>query len=96
MSDHFILFDPNGPDLEFNGERIIDQRYAAKGHWRIYKTVAGKYVLEHKQAASRLGKAAHQVIVFEGFKELSDELSKSWEGKDILERLGQPNRRFIE
>lgn len=96
MAERFVIFDPNGPDIEFEGQRVIDRHYRGKGRWTLYRTEKGKFVFEHRQNASRLGPFRHRVAVFETFDELADELASSWEGKDLLEQMGRPHRRILE
>lgn len=96
MSEPYVIYDPNGPDLEFNGERLIDRYYQGMGRLQIYKTKSGKYVFVQKRSASRQSSYIHRVAVMSDFDELSGELQKSWAGKDILEEFGQPCRIAID
>ena len=96
MSEQYVIYDPNGPDIEFSGNCLIDRHYMGMGRLQIYKTAAGQFVYKQKRSASRHSTALHRVDVFSSFDELASELAKSWAGKDILEEFGQPSRRIID
>ena len=46
MTEHFILHDPNGPDLEFDGELLLKDNYHDTGLVEIYRPAMGRIVLK--------------------------------------------------
>lgn len=46
MIEHFILHDPNGPDLEFDGELLLKENCHDTGFVEIYRTAKGCIVLK--------------------------------------------------
>ncbi|WMT90969.1 hypothetical protein [Pelagibacterium sp. H642] len=96
MATEFVIYNPGGPDLEFEGECLLDRYYQGMGRLRVYETSGGKFILQQERNASRNSTALHRVEVYETFNDLAGELSKSWAGKDILERFGQPFRISID
>ncbi|MBX3497861.1 MAG: hypothetical protein KF889_00325 [Alphaproteobacteria bacterium] len=52
--NHYIVHDPNGPDLEFNGELLLKEDHHDTGFIEVYRTARGSYVLK-RHLSSRPG-----------------------------------------
>lgn len=82
-------------DLEFEGELIATDASPCEGRFRIFRTLAGRYVLEQRKAALR-GAPIHRVCTYESVSELLKSLGWGPAAKRLAARLGVPANEKID
>jgi hypothetical protein len=92
LASSHVVFNPNGPDIEFEGELLIDETHATSGRITVYRTGAGHYVVEQVRHALRGNPALHRVEVVERPEDLPKILGDTPGGKNVLAKLGQRYR----
>jgi hypothetical protein len=95
MTEHFVVQDPDGPDLEFEGELLVDEHLHDVGFVKVYRTEGGSYVL-----TQNLSKRPGQVVlrrtrVLASAEELVELLGHSTGAKAVAAKLGVATRRRI-
>lgn len=95
-ADKYIIHDPAGPDIEFEGEVVAEGQGADIGNVKIYRTGSGQFVAEQRRSAFRGYPAIDRAGVFGSLQDLSIWLGYSNGAKAILEKLGHPTRKKID
>lgn len=95
-SDTYVVHDPEGPDIEFEGEFLVERSAADIGRVKVYRTTSGRLVAEHQRNAFRGRQGIHRIGVFERSEELSAWLGHSAGAKAVLQAIGHSSRRRID
>lgn len=96
MSSHHVVSNPNGPDLEFDGELILDETHTGAGRIRVFRTVGDQYVVEQIRHALAYQRPLYRVEAVESKEELPTVLGDTEGGRSVLTTLGQPYRKKID
>lgn len=96
MVENFLVENPDGDDLAFDGELLIDERYHDVGFVKVWKTQGGRYVLYQKRPFQDGSLPIHRVDHFETVKELSEVLGHSPGAKAVVRELGLPRIEQID
>jgi len=92
----FVVYNPYGPDFEFEGRLLIDFSQPDAGTIKVYQTRGGKYIVEQIKMASRGYGGVHRVEVVERKEDLAKIIGDTAGGKNVLSNLGMPYRVRIE
>jgi len=90
MLEHVLVENPNGDDLEFDGELVVDERHHDVGFVKIWKTKGGRYVLHQNRPFSDKFPRLHRVERLETVQDLSEALGHSRGAKAVVRKLGLP------
>lgn len=85
----FTVANEHGPDLEFEGEQLVDHRSEALGMVDIWRTASGRYVARRRQYANRGKPYVYAVEILDTLDALGEWLGFSQDAKRICESLGQ-------
>ncbi|WP_412033102.1 hypothetical protein ACLIR7_05760 [Nitratireductor aquimarinus] len=96
MVETHIVHDPDGPDIQFEGELIAEQQSAQLGNVKVYRTRSGKLVVAQHRNRVRQSPAISRVAVFDEMDELPKWLGHSLSAKSLMDELGYPVRRIVE
>lgn len=93
--DHHVVADDRGPDLEFEGELLVDEHHHDVGFVKVFRTASGKYVMT-QNLSSRPGMVIKKMTrLLDSLEEVGDELGFAAGAKVIRERLGLEVRRPV-
>ena len=89
MTEHYIVYNPDGPDYEFSGELIAKlDNYKPVGNVEVWETSTGKFVLRQRKM-SRPGQfSIDRTLVLNTKQEVADCLGFSEEAKEVWTQLG--------
>lgn len=88
MSQHFIVHNPNGLDIEFDGSLVLETACDTAGHVRVFRTRSEKYVLEQRGRERRGRTPVDRVLVFDSLEAMAPALSTTPDGARIMNELG--------
>lgn len=91
-----IIHDPAGPDVEFEGELVAEERGADIGNVKVFRTKSGKLVAEQRRSAFRGRHAIDRVGIFETLHDLSDWIGHSIGAKAVLKKLNHPTYKRVD
>lgn len=91
----FVVEDPDGPDLEFVGELLVDENLHDVGFVKIYKTASGRFVMNQKLSTRPGHISVHRALVCETSQEVAQELGHSQGAKLVANRLGLTTKQRI-
>lgn len=94
-TDRYVVHDAAGPDLEFEGELVVEEQARDIGNLQVYRTVSGRFVARQR-VESITGKATDRTGVFGSLQELSEWLGYSAGAKAVLEKLGHQTRLMVD
>jgi hypothetical protein len=83
-----VVANENGPDLEFEGEQLVDGAHGRLGMVEVWRTAGGRYVARRRQAAHRGRPYIHAVEIFDTLEALGEWLGASPDAKRLCEKLG--------
>lgn len=92
----YIVHNPDGPDFEFLGELLAEQRSSDLGNVKIYRTQASSFVAEQNRRGLYGRRAINRAATFQSLPELADWLGHSRDAKSILEKIGHAVRTRVE
>ncbi len=91
-----VVQNPNGDDLEFEGELIIDEQGHDIGFVQIWKTDNGSYILKQNRSSRPGVRTIHRVDVFRSPELVVDALGHSPGAKRIANELGVSRKTRID
>jgi len=94
--DRWIVENEGGPDLEFEGEPLVDETHGDIGRVRIFRSRRGRYIARQERSALRGTPHVNRSGVFDDLDALARWLGHSAGAKSVLERIGKPQRIVIE
>lgn len=96
MAEQFVVEDDKGPDLEFEGELLMDEQFHDIGIIQIYRTAAGMLVAK-RRLSSRPGVIVkNEVKTFEDAGQLADWLGYTPGAKAVRKRLELATTRHVD
>lgn len=85
--DHYIVHDPNGPDLEFDGELLLKEQHHDTGFVEIYRTAGGAYILK-RNLSSRPGSVLiNEVRIADSLAGVLESLGHGHGAKQVRSKL---------
>lgn len=96
MSFHHVVINPDGPDLEFDGELILDETHFGAGRIKVFHTVGGQYIVEQVRHAPAYQHPLCRIEAVERKDDLQTVLEGTEGGRRVLATLGQPNRKIVK
>lgn len=88
MPELYLVENPEGDDLEFEGELIVDEQSHDIGFVKIWKTSKGRFILK-QNLSSRPGiRIINRVEVFDSAPLVAQALGNSTGAKRIARELG--------
>lgn len=91
-----LIATSEGPDIEFDGECLLSETYDCVGVVSIYRTRAGTIVASQQTTDEQAGRPRTRATTLRAIPELSSWLGHSPGVKEMLERLGHPNRQWVD
>jgi hypothetical protein len=95
MTARYVVHDDQGPDLEFEGELLVDADHRDVGFVKVFRTSSGKYVLTQNHSSRPGVLIRKRTVVLESLEEVGEELGWTRGAKAIREQLGLSTRRQI-
>jgi hypothetical protein len=92
----FLVENEKGPDLEFEGEQVVNEAQAGLGAVEVWRTARGRYVAKRRQSAHRGRPYVYAVEVLDSLEALAKWLGDSAEAKRICASLGHRNIRKVD
>lgn len=96
MVEPHLVENPEGDDLEFEGELLIDERSHDIGFVKIWKTVKGRYVLKQSLSTRPGVRIINRVEIFDTAQLLAHALGNSTGAKGVARSLGIPRTTIID
>lgn len=91
-----IVENPNGEDLEFDGEVLVETQEHSIGFVRIYRTAGGRYVIRQNHSSRPGVTTIDRVEVVADIEQLARLLGHSNGAKRILAQIGHAPRRWLD
>ncbi len=91
-----IVENPNGPDLEFFGECLVEETHCCTGAVAVYRTQGGTLVVSQIRRDHEPEATIERVSTISSIDELAAWLGHSRGAKSILSKLGHPVRQWID
>jgi hypothetical protein len=92
----FLVENEKGPDLEFEGEQLVNEAQPGLGTVEVWRTARGRYVAKRRRYAHRGRPYVYSVDVFDSLEPLAEWLGDSAEAKRICASLGHRKVRKID
>lgn len=94
MQQH-VVSDDDGPDLEFEGENLVDEHHHDIGFIKVFRTRAGEYVLTQSHSLRPGVRITKRTLVVSSAEEIGDLLGFTQGAKAVKKKLGPSVRRRI-
>lgn len=94
--ERHVIANPDGPDLEFDGECLLEETHSCTGAVSVYRTKGGTIVAAQLRDATGADSSLARVSALGSIDELATWLGYSQGAKSILAKLGHPARRWID
>lgn len=94
--NHYIVHDPNGPDLEFDGELLLKEQHHDTGFIEVYRTAGGTYVLKQNLSCRPGVRRINEVRLFETLAGALESLGHGLGAKEIQGKLQTYETRRID
>ncbi len=91
-----LVENPNGEDLEFDGELLAETQEHSVGFVQIYRTAGGLYVIRQNHSSRPGIKTVDRVEIAEDIESLARLLGHTSGAKRILAKIGHTPRRWLE
>lgn len=91
-----VISTSEGPDLEFDGVRLLSETHACVGEISIYRTRAGAIVASQSIDEDRSGRVRTRAAILRSVADLPSWLGYTVGIKQILARLGYPSRTWVD
>lgn len=96
MAEHFLVEDNNGPDLEFDGELLLDEQFHDIGVIQVYRTSAGTLVAKRRLSSQPGLILKDEVRIFKDTEKLGAWLGYTPGAKAVRKRLGLSTSRHLD
>lgn len=91
-----VIATSDGPDLEFDGECLLNETHPCVGEVTIYRTRAGAIVASQSLTDGEAGHRRIRATTLRSVPDLAMWLGHSAGVKQMLARLGHPSRCWID
>lgn len=93
---HHIVHNPDGPDLEFDGELLLKEHHHDTGFVEIYATVSAQYVVRQNHSSRPGTTCRNDVRIYESLTPALQSLGHGRGAKAIAAALGHPMTQRVD